>query len=218
MGDESARPDAVVRDTTGTRDAAGTQRRIVVPDEVRATFGLPASQRAAALAALAEPKVKRETVDRGETAVALFEMHALPPGPTTGIIPIELTVDLTAHAPYLVLGGTLGGDIYTGPLPDEHWEVIYGAVGISTLQQPPPQTPPPAQDAALYVTAERVRITPAGSGEAEAQLVGNGPRAFSMMGFFWPPATFQGAWTYAESEAWYPCITLFIGWRASPPL
>jgi hypothetical protein len=59
MGDESARPDAAVHDTAGTQQDATTRRRIVVPDEVRATVSLPAAERAAALRTLAEPRARR---------------------------------------------------------------------------------------------------------------------------------------------------------------
>lgn len=220
MGDESPRPDATVRETAGTRDDGTAQRGMLVPDEVLATFGLPATQRGAALRALAEPSAPGAALGRGQTAVARFEMHALPPGPTTGIIRIELTVDLTTHAPYRVLGGTLAGDIYTGPLPDERWEVIGGTVGVHAPSGPPPQEPTPAQlvNNSLYLDAARVTEVPPIAGAAEAKLVDNGPRVFAMLAFLWPPATYQGAWTYGQGLfAWFPHVTLFMGWQPTPP-
>jgi hypothetical protein len=146
-------------------------------------------------------------------------MHALPPGPTTGIIRIELTVDLTTHAPYRVLGGTLGGDIYTGPLPNERWDVLSGTVGVHTPSGPPPQEPTPVELAnnSLYLNAVRGTGVPPAAAQAEARLADDGPRVFAMLAFCWPPATYQGAWTYGQGLlAWFPHVTLFMGWQATP--
>jgi hypothetical protein len=130
-----------------------------------------------------------------------------------------VTVDLTAHTPYRVLGGTLGGDIYTGPFADERWGVTFGTVGVPISLGAPPDEPTPAQLAnnSLIVEAARVRAFPPSAGEAEAKLVDN-PTSFAMLAFFWPPATYQGAWTYGQGLfAWFPHVTLFMGWQASPP-
>jgi hypothetical protein len=179
MDDQPVGPGAALFDTSGRRIKDG-----VVQHEA----GLPAALRAAFDPA--EAGLVPAAPAEAETATACFELHS---GPS--VIQIQVTADLLTNNPYNVLGGTLTGDICTGPGPGLPWQVTFGQFGES-----------------LRIFGERAPVDPSES--AEAEVVGSCANFIAILGFYRTPDSYPGVFGFNGALLDFYHNTLFKGWQA----
>jgi hypothetical protein len=168
-----------VFDATGRRlkDSAA-QPAVDALSALRAAFGVPDARTAAA------------GFGSGGTAVACFELHS---GAT--VIEIQVVVDLIRGLlPYVVLDGSLRGDIFTPP--GTAWRVTAGSFdGLS-----------------LFFVGELgpLEIDP---GTTDAPNLTNGASSIDIVGIGKAPLTYPGLLGFSAFPS-IPHTALFKGWQA----
>jgi hypothetical protein len=178
----SGHPTAIeLFDATGRRlkDSAA-KPTVDALSALRAAFGVPDARTAAA------------GFGSGGTAVACFELHS---GVT--VIEIQVVIDLIrGPLPYVVLDGSLRGDIFTPP--GTAWRMTAGSLDASSL----------------FFAGELgpLEIDP---GATEASHLASGASSILIVGIGKGPLTYPGLLGFSAFPS-IPHTMLFKGWQACP--